>query len=161
MPATEVYRPGALDPMTKSSKKRNDVPIRVKDSLWVKIGAAAAAVAAIIAVVALTRGGEADTEQRVNSGDCNVQGDQNVIECKSSGESIPGEALDKKLREDAARFADVKPSGNGPWPFAVVGTLGQGLKVREYECRCRGTAGGPCGALSRVGGLPGTLELRP
>ena len=109
--------------MTKpSKKKRNDAPISVKDSLWVKIGAAAAAVAAVIAVIALTRGSEPDTEQRVNNGDCNVQGDRNVVECKSAGESIPGEALDKKLREDAARFADVKPSGDGPWPFAVVGT---------------------------------------
>lgn len=115
--------------MITSRKKQNHEPVwvRVKDSPWVKAGAGAAVLAAIVALVAIILGGN-DREQHVNNGSCNVQGDSNNVNCP---EGIPGQSLDEKLREDAERYADVEPTGDGPWPFAVVGTLDQGLKVRS------------------------------
>lgn len=127
MRGSRVHEAGALGAVTKSSEDRDDdsIPDRVKDSVWMKVGVVAAVLAAIIAAVALMAGG-VNTKQ-----DCNIEGDGNIVQCHSLGEGVPGEAVDKKLREDAARFADVEPKGNGPWPFAVVGTLDQGLKVRS------------------------------
>lgn len=105
--------------------------VQVKDSSWVKIGVVAAVVAAIAAVVALAlTDSSGDRNQNVEDSECVVQGDNPVVTCER-GEGIPGEDVDKKLLDDAARFADVPPSGKGPWPFAVVKTLGQGLKVRS------------------------------
>jgi hypothetical protein len=70
-----------------------------------------------------------------------VQGDGNTVTCQGAA-GLPGAAIDERLMADAAAFADVPPEGDGPWPFAVVNTLDQGLKVRTTNTRDGDQLGG-------------------
>lgn len=69
-------------------------------------------------------------DPRLNDANCAVHGEANVVKCSDETE-VPGQSVDAILRADARRFVNVPPTGQGPWPFAVVGTFDVGLKVRS------------------------------
>jgi len=80
----------------------------------------------------------ASSETRTNSG-VSIEGNNNTNNGNTTYNSyvqqylqeIPDAANEKAVREAAAKYATVSPSGAGPWPFVSIANRDLGLKVRS------------------------------
>jgi hypothetical protein len=100
---------------------------------WKPFFAAAAAVTAVatVGLVVVTNGGDETTTNVTNGNNCAAEGASAKVECPWN-QYFPDPAKEnaQDVVDKAREFADVPPSGDGPWPFAVANSV-IGLKVRS------------------------------
>lgn len=102
---------------------------------WTKVGGAAGVIAALAAIVGLflMRSDSSDVSASTGGGDARIVNCPDAQGSSCTYQEAAEHIEDKREEEilaESRKSADTPPKGDGPWPFAVVGTRGIGLKVR-------------------------------
>ena len=103
-------------------------PIARRTLLWTILGVLAAILGVVVAVATT---GEGSVGSQTGSQGGHIEGDNNTINNFQQFQRAVGDQPDDaRIRALARRYADVEPSGQGPWPFLVTDVGQLGLIVR-------------------------------